>query len=654
MNTIQTKYEPSNSMSKRNSSKTFIARAILFSFSLFLLSFSAQAQTDEEIADAAFENREYATVLPMYLKFIARSKSNKGLADMTFKVAECYRHTGKLKDALSWYDKAKARGWANPNYLFHQGNIHLRLGEYENAKGKFQAFLEQVPGDKDATRLLNNCNTALNTVPEPMIYTLINETSLNSRFNDYAPQPIGDKVYFTSSRIEATDKIYSYDGEAFSDVFMSSYQKDDKMWSKPKKVEALNTPFNEGVLTYSDKTKTGYFNKCNDNKSKTSFCSIAESSYDESTGTWSAPKLISLSSKQTVDMQHPAISPDGKLLFFCAKMEDGKGGSDIWVMRKNGEEWGEPKNLGDNVNTELDETFPVARENELFFSSNGHPGFGGQDIYSTTQSSDGVWGKPTHLKVPFNSPDDDFFLVYTNAEKTSGYFTSNRLGGAGGDDVYNFFLTPVNLVVKGRVTDVDNTSPLAGARVILTAADGTTDSTFTNANGEYSFNLSKNQDYKINVITPGYFGDSKKLTTQGEMFSKEFSKATGHNYDFSIKRIPKEEIKIEDIYYDYDSDSLREESKPSLDKLAKLLEDTPEALVQINSHTDERGKLDYNMKLSENRAKSVVVYLVSKGINPTRLTSKGFASTQPVVKNAKDEDGHQKNRRTTFQVLKND
>ncbi len=620
----------------------------------FLFSGNVNAQTDLEIADAAYENREYATVLPMYLKFIAKSKSNKGLAEMTFKVAECYRYTGKLKEAISWYDKAKARGYDKPNYLYQQGRIYMRLGEYENARSKFQAFLEQVPNDKDATRMIANCNTALNMPADPILHTVVNETSLNTRFNDYSAFPIKDKLYFTSSRLDGDAKVYAYDGEGFSDIYVSAYQKEDKIWSKPKAVENINTPFNEGVMTYCERTKTAYFTKCNDNKSKKEFCGIVETTYDETAGTWSVPKAINLSFKQTADMQQAAISADGKRLFFCSKMEGGKGGSDIWMMRLNGEEWGEPRNLGDAVNTELDELFPVVRDSALLFSSDGHPGFGGLDMYVTTQNENGEWLKPTHIKMPFNSPDDDFFMVFTNAKNTSGYFTSNRLGGAGGDDIYNFFLTPVNLVVKGRITDVDDSKPLAGAKVVLTAADGSSDTTYTNANGEYAFNLDKDQDYKINVITPGYFGDSKKLSTQGEKFSKEFSKATGHNYDFSIKRIPKEEIKIEDIYYDYDSYNLRDESKPSLDKLVKLLEDTPEAQVQINSHTDERGKLDYNMKLSENRAKSVVDYLIEKGISPTRLSSKGFASTQPVVKNAKTEEEHQKNRRTTFQVLKND
>jgi peptidoglycan-associated lipoprotein len=201
---------------------------------------------------------------------------------------------------------------------------------------------------------------------------------------------------------------------------------------------------------------------------------------------------------------------------------------------------------------------------------------------------------------------------------------------------------------------METNQPIAGAIVVLSAADGTSDTTTTNANGEYLFNLDKDKDYKINVLNPGYFGDSRKLSTQGVKASKEYSKANGQNYDFAIKRIPKEEIKIDNIYYDYDSYNLREESKPSLDKLVKLLEDTPGALVQINSHTDERGKFDYNLTLSDNRAKSVVEYLISKGISAGRLSSKGFSSSQPVVKNAKTEEEHQMNRRTTFQVLKND
>jgi outer membrane protein OmpA-like peptidoglycan-associated protein len=350
-------------------------------------------------------------------------------------------------------------------------------------------------------------------------------------------------------------------------------------------------------------------------------------------------------------MGQPSISSDGKQLYFASRMEGSTGGSDVWVTTYNGSQWGEPQNLGTTINTEFDEMFPVVfHDSILYFSSEGNIGYGGLDLFYSVKSN-GTWGKPVNLKAPFNSSADDFAIVYNN-DKSAGYFSSNRTGGAGSDDIYSFFLTPVNLTVKGRVTDVDGGNALVNAMVILSSADGN-DTTYTNANGEYTFVLDKDKDYKINVISPGYFGDSRRLTTQGEKFSKEFSKANGNNYDFSIKKIPKTEIKIENIYYDYDSYNLRDESKPELDKLVKLLEDTPDANVQINSHTDERGKFDYNMKLSENRAKSVVDYLIEKGISPGRLSSKGFASSQPVIKNAKTEEEHQMNRRTTFQVLNN-
>ncbi|HRN95332.1 MAG TPA: OmpA family protein [Chitinophagales bacterium] len=645
------KYIPNSYLSmKSNWRLCMVIFVLLFSFSL-----NVHAQTDMEIANAAFENKEYATALNLYQKLYEKTRSAKAKVDLNFKMAECYRYTGHGLEAMKWYDKAKAGGYENPNYLYHQANIYLQLGDYENAKSKITAFLAAVPDDKDGTLILNNCNYALSLPKDSTLYTFKNESSLNSKYNDYAPIQIKDKLYFTSSKIvdEKLDKTYSYDGEGFSDIYVTSYSNEDKSYNKPKKVEVLNTPFNEGVMTYCEKTKTAYFTKCNDNKSKSESCIIVETTLG-SDGNWSAPTPIKLSFKPTNDIEHPAISADGNKLYFASKMEGGNGGSDIWVMKKNGEEWGEPVNLGSTVNTERNEMFPVATETALYFSTDGLAGLGGLDLYVSNFNGDGTLSKPVNLKPPFNSAGDDFFITYNDSEKSKGFLSSNRQGGVGGDDIYSFYLTPVLLTVKGRIFDVESNRAIANAQVVLTASDGTTDTAYTNANGEYSFNLDKNKDYKINAIAPGYFGDSRKLSTQGEKFSKEFSKATGHNYDFGIKRIPKEEIKIEDIYYDYDSYTLREESKPSLDKLVKLLEDTPEANVQINSHTDERGKFDYNMKLSENRAKSVVDYLIEKGINPTRLSSKGFASSQPVVKNAKTEEDHQKNRRTTFQVLKND
>ncbi len=627
-------------------------KKITIAMMICLTGLYAVAQTNLELANEAFTNRDYITALDLLQKVLKKPDKKTDVAELKFKVAESYRYTGQYDKALEWYEQAKAEGYSNANYLFHEGTIYLKQGNYEKAKQKFESFLERVPNDKEATRLVNNCKFALTAATEPSVYTFRNESSLNTLYNDYGAVPVKDRLLFTSGRLlEKGAAVYGFDGQGFTDIYQTVYIKEDKAFTKAKPVEILNSPFNNGEFTWCERTKTAYFGKCNDGKSKNNFCSIMETSWDDASGNWTSPKPISLSFVQKADMEQPAISADGKKLYFVSRIEGGQGGTDIWFMRKSDDKWDEPVNAGSVINTEFDEMFPAWRDSVLYFSSEGFTGYGALDLFSSIYS-EGAFGKPQNLKAPFNSSGDDFLLVM-NSDGKSGYYSSNRSGGAGGDDIYSFFVTPVSLTVKGRISDVETGQPIAGATVIITTA-GDSDTTVTNANGEYLFNLDADHDYKINVLNPGYFGDSRKLSTQGEKFSKEFSKATGNNYDFAIRRIPKEEIRIDDIYYDLDSYALREESKPSLDKLAKLLDDTPGAMVQINSHTDERGKYEYNITLSDNRAKSVVEYLVSKGISAGRLTWKGFGFTQPVIKNAQTEEEHQKNRRTTFQVLKND
>ncbi len=376
-----------------------------------------------------------------------------------------------------------------------------------------------------------------------------------------------------------------------------------------------------------------------------------QSLYDVSKNKWEAAKQISLSFEQRGSMQQPSISADGERLFFSSKMEGSLGGSDIWMMKRNGDQWDEPSNLGNTVNTDMDELFPVVKDSALYFSSEGGLGYGGLDLFVSVLVN-GKWSKAENLKAPLNSGGDDFSIGF-NPDKSSGYFTSNRTGGVGADDIYSFYPTPIILTLKGRITDAENNQVPIGTKIIL-STEGRSDTVYINKTYEYYFYLDRDKDYKVSVYRPGYFGDSKRFSTRGITKSMDFSLATGYNFDFPIKRIPKEEINIENIYYDFGSVTIREESKSSLDKLTKLLEDTPDALVQINSHTDEKGAYDINMKLSEARAKAVADYLISKGINKNRLMYKGWGYTQPVVKGAVTEEEHQRNRRTTFQVLKHD
>ncbi len=606
-------------------------------------------QSKKELADQAFEHKEYYTAIELYQKHLEKSKQPEKDAEVFFNLGESHRNLLQYKEALDWYNKAEGAQYALPHLHFQKGRVLLNLGEYAKAKESLDKFLALQPNDKDGLRVKNNVDFALSVKNDPQpLFTVVNEQLLNTSMSDYGAYYFEDKVIFTSSRMEegGDPKTYKVDGQGFSHFYAVKYNNENKTWDKPSQLSGVSSAFNDGVFTFSPDTKTAYFSQCSGDKGEK--CRVMESRYDAGAKTWSEPKPIQFSGDQ-VEMVHPTVSKDGNWLWVTSRKAEGKGGSDIWLLERQGLGWHAPVNV-EGINTEFDEAYPVyANDTTLYFSSNGHVGMGGLDLFVSIKRN-GQWSKPTNMRTPFNSNADDFLLVH-GKNKEEGYFSSNRNGGKGSDDIYSFYTTPVFITVKGTVKDVDGMTPLSGVKVILTASDGTVDSTLTDANGNYSFTLNKNLDYKINVILPEYFGDSRTLSTQGELYSKEFSKSTGYDFDFALMRIPKTEITIDDIYYDYNSAILRPESLGNLDKLAKLLEDSPEVQVMINSHSDDRGDDQYNLTLSEERAKSVVDYLISKGINPTRLTSKGWGETTLLVKKAVTEEEHQQNRRTTFKVV---
>jgi peptidoglycan-associated lipoprotein len=602
---------------------------------------TAWGQSRKELADKAFEHKEYYAAIDLYNKHLEKDRNAANNGEVYFNVAECYRQILDYKEALEWYNKAQAAQYEQPNLYFQKGRVLLNLGEYDQAKKSLDKFLETQPNDKDGLRLKTNVDFALSVKNDPQpLFTVINEQLLNTSLSDYGAYYFEDKVVFTSSRMEdgGSDKTYMVDGQGFSNFFIANYNNEGKTWDKPTRLDGISSSFNDGVFTYSADTKMAYFTQCSGEKGEK--CRVMQSKYDAAAKTWTAPEPISVAGEQA-EMVHPTVSKDGNWMWVVSRKADGKGGSDVWLLERRGLGWGEPVNV-EVFNTEYDEAYPVYfNDTTMYFSSNGFIGMGGLDLFVSVKR-DGQWTKPSNLRAPFNSNADDFLMVF-NKDKSEGYFSSNRNGGKGSDDVYSFFTTPINLTLHGTVKDVDGLTPLKGVKVYLTGSDGSLDSTLTDANGNYSFVLDKNVDYKINVNLPEYFGDSKKMTTQGELYSKDFSKGTGYDFDFALMRIPKTEITIDDIYYDYNSAVLRAESLGSLDKLVKLLDDSPDVQVLINSHSDERGDDKYNLKLSEERAKSVVDYLISKGINPTRLTSKGWGETA--------EEEHQQNRRTTFKVV---
>lgn len=608
------------------------------------------AQSQKELADKDFENGKYQLAIAQYQKHLDKKRNAGNKGEVYYKIAESYQSLLQYKEALEWYNRAESAQYDLTAMHYQKGRTLLNLGEYEKAKTSLARFLELQEGDVDAIRLMKSADFALSTKNDPPpFHGFGNEQLINSPQSDYGAYYFNTDIIFTSSRIDAVggNKTYDVDGQGFSSFYSSSYDNTDKTWKKAKKLEAISSALNDGVFTYSSKSKTAYFGQCSGEKG--AFCKIMQAKYDAETGVWTKPEEISYAGKR-IEMVHPSVSESGDKLYFVSRnAENGFGGSDIWLLEKKGEGWGEVQ-IVEGINTTYDEAYPVLHDdNTLYFSSKGYIGMGGLDLF-VSEKVNGKWTAPVNLRPPFNSSADDFLLVQKK-DKSAGYFSSNRLGGTGSDDIYSFYLKPVDLIVKGNVKDADLGTGLEGATVYLTVNGKAIDSTLTDANGDYQFTLDSDLDYKLKLNKPEYFGDSRGLSTIGEKYSKTFSKDNGYNFDFELMRIPKEEITIEDIYYDYNSFTLRDNSKESLNKLVKLLEDSPEVEVMINSHTDDRGNPKYNLDLSQKRAQSVVDYLIEKGINPARLESKGWGKTALLVKNAKTEEEHQQNRRTTFKVL---
>jgi peptidoglycan-associated lipoprotein len=359
-------------------------------------------------------------------------------------------------------------------------------------------------------------------------------------------------------------------------------------------------------------------------------------------------------------------------LYFSSDMPGGSGGKDIWMVKNENGTWGTPVNLGTNVNTSGDEMFPYVADNgKLYFSSNGHPGMGGLDIFTATNEG-GSWSNVTNLKSPINSSGDDFGIIFSNA--TSGYFTSNREGGQGSDDIYSFMLPPANFSVYGKVYDTDTQAPIPGATVELFGSDGTSLSVKTQDAGTYRYELKPGVKYKVSASFTGYLNQFKELSTEGLDESKDFEA----NFDFPLKSTAKP-ISLPEVFYDLDKSELRAESKSALDGLIKVLDDNPTITIKLTSHTDFRADDNYNLALSKRRAKACYDYLILKKVDAARLTQEGRGEkdpkevendteyppfkrgdklTEPFINGlATDElkeKAHQYNRRTEFTVLSTD
>lgn len=622
-------------------------------------------------ADKAYNAAQYYTASALYKKAYAKLKKKEDKATAAFKAGECARMMNNNPEAEDFYSKAVAAKYKDPIALLRYADALKANGKYAEAIVQYNAYKAANPSDPKGDVGVKASEEAQAWKDKPTRHRVDNVSAINSKYYDFAvaenPAQKGS-VVFTSSREEAVGtKNDNWYGEKYYDLFSATMDNNGK-WSTPSSFSTvLNGENSDGAATFSADGKTMYYTTCPHAKDKNTFCQVMAATMAD--GKWSEGVSLPFNSEQYTTGQ-PSLSADGKTLYFASDMPGSVGGKDIWMSKWDdaSSSWGTPSNLGAGINTEGDELFPYGgRAGKLYYSSNGKPGMGGLDIFSSSFEN-GVWSEATNLKSPMNSPGDDFGLFFTS--ETNGYLSSNREGGKGADDIYSFVIPPLNLAVAGKVYDTDTKEPIEGALVELFGSDGTSLSVKTSTDGTYRYPLKPNVKYKVSASFTGYLTKFEEFATIGLDEDKDYT----YDFDFPLKSTAKP-ITVPEVFYDLDKATLRAESKKALDGLIKTLNENPTITVKLTSHTDYRADDNYNKKLSDRRAKSVMDYLVANGIDKDRLESEGRGETQPkAVENDEEylpfkrgdvltkefidglkdkeliEKAHQYNRRTEFEV----
>ena len=490
----------------------------------------------------------------------------------------------------------------------------------------------------------------------------------NSRRSDFAPMFLGedfDQVYFSSSTEKALGKNKSgITGTKNCDLFFSK-KNERGAWQKPEPIEGdVNTEDDEGVISFSPDGTTMYLTKARREPNADTSVEIYTST--RTGAQWSAPQKYEITADTLSAFGHPAVSPDGEILYFVSDMPGGYGGKDIWRISLTEKE-GTLENLGVQINTPGDEMFPYIRSNgDLYFSSDGHPGMGGLDIFKARMNDSGFW-QIENMKAPINSQADDFGITF--GEEESGFFSSNRGDGRGYDNIYSFELPSISVWISGTVIDKDD-EPVPDAIIRIVGNDGSNQKEFARKDGSFRFKLDRGVHYVMLASCRGYLNSKQEFISDNEEADAEYG------VNFVLASISKP-ILIENIFYDFDRATLRPESETSLNELVKMLNDNPNVSIELGAHTDLKGSEQYNLRLSDRRARSVVDYLIKSGINPDRLQPKGYGESRPKVITKKlatqypqfkegdvldekyinglspedQEIANQINRRTEFQVL---
>ena len=555
-----------------------------------------------------------------YTKTPTKERQLRG--QRALKMAHCYRHISSTQKAISAYRNALRYNVATLDDRLDYARLLLKNGEYKRALTEFELLNDSMPNNVLVRNGLLSAKMAPKWKEQGSDYTVKKMTEFNSRRADFCPVLAGDqwdRLYFSSTRNDALgDELSGITGAKPGDIFFSD--KDDKgKWSKPQTIESgLNTEYDEGACCLSPDGSTMYLTQCLSDASYPRFAQIVTA--QRSDASWGKTTPLIITNDTLSAYAHPAVSPDGEWLYFVSDMPGGKGGLDIWRMRLTANGPVGVENLGEPINTPGDEMFPTFRPNgDFYFSSDGHPGFGGLDIFIATVGEDGKYHL-SHPGYPLNSQGDDFGMTF-QGQLNQGFFSSNRGDGRGWDHIYSFYNPEIVQTIRGWIYEQDGYELTAGeARIVGT--DGTNLRLGVRGDGSFEYVVKPGVDYIILAMCDGFLNHKEEIHVDSVKESKVY------DLQFPLASISAP-VLIDNIFYAFDKATLLPESKNALDSLILMLNENPNITIELSAHTDYRGAEDYNKKLSQKRAESVVKYLINHGIAADRLTAVGYGEEKP-------------------------
>lgn len=714
----------------------------LFCLLISLPAIGQRTQQRIAVGDDLYQQEQFHEAINVYQKILRKEKQPQVKRELSFRLGESYRRLLNYGEAKKWYTIALNLGYTDPEVYLHLSEMTLGLEDFDLAIGYIDEYVKIKPEDELGKKLKQSAYFARENYSTETIFEVSNEAGINNQGQQwgaafienvpvvYSDQAKVDEQFDIDIRLRNNNIFYwvwmsrtlkekivfsstqpfDVSSNGYSNIYQATFNRRKGDWDMPSLLNGnINSNYYDGFLSYDKKNEIAYFMNSGGIDGSRATADIYIVNHETQTDTWGVPQIFPFNS-DSYNIGYPSISEDGTVLYFASDMEGGYGGYDIYkTIKQEDETWGEPINLGPAINTPFNESYPYIAGNVLYISSYGHPGFGGFDVFYSIIDEQGNYSAPQNIGVPINSSADDFGFII-DEDYTRGFFSSNRPGGSGEDDLFSFRVVPKTFAVQGRVTDDETGEPVAGMELFFFDDNNNFYTTSTNSEGYYDLpDLSTDVNYYINAYPEGYAEVADTLAVRDQLLANRFNVIKDFKKNFALisadeliaitdtptAEIPQEVVveavtespRVEEeivqnpplndeklyeetaaepetrevftlsddgfpvIYFDFGKSDLTDVALAQLDTVIEFLKAQPEKGIVVHAHTDLVSSYLFNFYLSQQRAQRILVHLRRNNIDPARIYPRGYGKTMPAEPNARTESEHKLNRRATFESI---